>query len=142
MLCGLSQIILIYFKLTSLQDMNWELTLIPWHLIDIVGACSIYMYLSQLEESHPKTFKILISYLALTIALLEIFIYFFALHMNIPSSERTLGSSLFLTLIPVYAVIILSFGVFLYLLPGMCDPENETERRVPFLIVSYFIVFL
>lgn len=120
--------------------MNWELTLMPWHIFNLVGACSVYLYLRQLEESHPSTFKILVSYLSMVTALLEIFIYFFALHMNQSLLERDHSTTLFLILLPIYAVIILSFGIFLYLLPGMCDPENDTERRVPFLIVSYFIV--
>ena len=41
---------------------------------------------------------------------------------------------------PLFTVLLSSFGIFLYLLPGMCDPENNTDRRAPFLILSYFVI--
>jgi hypothetical protein len=35
---------------------------------------------------------------------------------------------------------VLSFSIFIFILPGISDPENFTERRVPFFIVTYFAV--
>lgn len=32
-------------------------------------------------------------------------------------------------------------GLFIYLLPGMYDPENGLDRRIPFLFMLYFLAF-
>ena len=33
------------------------------------------------------------------------------------------------------------FGVFLFLVPGLYDPENDINRRVPFIVCLYFMFF-
>ncbi len=48
----------------------------------------------------------------------------------------------FLRFLPLYIVLLTTFGIFLYLLPGMSDPEISTTKRIPFLILNYFIVLI
>lgn len=49
---------------------------------------------------------------------------------------------LFIKMLPLYGVILIVSSVFIYLLPGFCDPENNTEKRIPFLILSYLLMTL
>ena len=66
-------------------------------------------------------------------------IVFVALYMDMLKKDRSL---LFLRMLPFYGVLLIISSVFIYLLPGLCDPENETERRIPFLILSYLLMIL
>ena len=45
-------------------------------------------------------------------------------------------------MLPLYGVLLIFSSVFIYLLPGLCDPENHTEKRIPFLILSYLLMIL
>ena len=44
--------------------------------------------------------------------------------------------------LPFFVVIFNVAAIFIYLLPGLCDPENDTERRFPFLVLTYIFMFL
>lgn len=45
----------------------------------------------------------------------------------------------FLVVIPLYALLIVSFALFLYFLPGLCDPEVSAQRQpLAFIILTYF----
>ena len=43
---------------------------------------------------------------------------------------------------PIYASLVSSFSIFLYLLPGLCDPELNDTKRLPFVTLHHFIFAL
>lgn len=59
---------------------------------------------------------------------------------RILNHQVTTSLQCFLHLIPLYIVLLTSFGIFLYLLPGMCDPEIHSSRKLPFLVLFYFVM--
>lgn len=69
--------------------------------------------------------------------MLSLFYVILADSLNITKISTT---SRFIRFIPLYVVVISTFSIFLYLLPGLCDPEINQTKRLPFLMLNYFIL--
>lgn len=135
----LAFIILLYAKKTTLTQVDWYVVFIPVYIIALCISIIIYNFYCSLRSSHEKIFLRLRSHLLISVLLLFIFIYEFSFYLERHEESRL---KLFLALLPLYIVFLSVFGLFLYLLPGMCDPELNNSRKMPFLILLYFIICL
>jgi len=78
------------------------------------------------------------SHLVVCIALLMVFYWNIGDYLNNPASIKFMGRVI--RFVPLYLVWILSFWMFLYLLPGLCDPEVSSTKRMPFMTFNYMIM--
>lgn len=130
-------IVLLYTKKTTLHDLNWQIVFIPMYLLT-TGICYlIFKRYQNLRDTNYTVYKRLAFHLLFCMLCLYLTFYFIGRIMN---HQVTSQLSIFFHLIPLYMVLILTFGIYLYLLPGMCDLEFNITRKVPFLTLLYFIM--
>jgi hypothetical protein len=99
----------------------------------------LYFLITQLQDSHPKFFGYLKIQLVFSTLLTLAGIIFIDIYLDTPAQFR---QNLWIKTLPFFLVIFNVAAIFIYLLPGLCDPENETERRVPFLVLTYIFMIL
>lgn len=126
-------------KLSHILNISWLLAFVPFCLLLILISYQLYLYIYDVQESHPRFYKYLRLQLFFCFILFLAGIAFVGMYLDLPPSERDM---LFIKMLPLYGVILIISSVFIYLLPGFCDPENNTEKRIPFLILSYLLMTL
>ena len=136
----LALIILFYLKRTTLRTtMSWHLVSLPLYILMATTGFSIHKAYALIISSHTAFYNRLLTHLLSSIICLAIFVFQLCTYLD----DYYLASlRLFLVFLPLYLVLISTFGIFLYLLPGMCDPEINPSTRVPFLILNYMIIAL
>ena len=139
MLTILLQLILLYAKLKFLVTFSWLIVLLPSMFLLKFLTFYIYSYIRGLEDGHPRFYRYLRMQLFFAFILSYSGVIFVDLYLDTPVNQRNL---LFVKMLPFYGVLLIVSSIFIYLLPGLCDPENHTEKRVPFLILSYLLMLL
>ena len=97
----------------------------------------MYKLFKDLKETHTTEFHFMCFHLVASLIMLSAFFFMLSGYLDTPLSKR---HQLYLRFLPLFTVLFASFGIFLYLLPGMCDPETNTDKRIPLLILAYFII--
>lgn len=103
-------------------------------------AYKIHEVYLLLKSSHKDVYDKLYSHLATCTVLLSVFLICLANYLNYYPIIDFYGRLLRFS--PLYIVIFSTFAIFLYLLPGLSDPEINTTKRLPFLGLNYFIFFI
>ena len=96
----------------------------------------VCLEIKDLKDSHPIAFY---NFTGITAACGIIAVGFFLLCGNYLDTPITQRGRFVFVMIPLYIVLAILLGTFLYLLPGICDPENGTDKRLPFLVLLHFI---
>ena len=110
--------------------------MVPLHFVTLMTVVRAMDYYRQLKDSHRRTYNCLMAHAILSLVMLIVAIQGLASYLDSPMKER---HHLFLRLSPLLVVLLSFFGIFLYLLPGLCDPESQTDRRIPFQAFLYFL---
>lgn len=139
MFSSLVEIAMVNVKLNRILEISWLLVLIPFYLFLSLLSLQIYHYISGLREAHPRFFRYLRLQLFFCYVLSIAGTVFMGMYVDQPPKDRNM---LFIKMLPLYGVLLIVASVFIYLLPGLCDPENHTEKRIPFLMLSYLLMIL
>lgn len=133
MMSVLASLVIVYLKLTTLQNLDMHIVTLPffvmWALLGILTH-SFYR-LSLNNGDHQRLYHLLTLHLICTVACLYLFQFNFA-------SYQPLTDNLTLLLIPLYLILISYLAIFLYFLPGLCDPENE-DFCMAYLSLNYLM---
>ena len=90
-----------------------------------------------LKQTHKTIYDRLTTHLVTCAVLLSVFLLALANYLTYYSMIEINGRLFRFS--PLYGVILSTFGIFLYMLPGLSDPEINTSKRVPFLAFNYFV---
>jgi hypothetical protein len=137
MLSVLAFLILLYLKRTGMYKLTWTTISLPLYIVIITLGIKVYQHYLKLKDSpHFNMYKLLTAHLIFAIFCLFLAIHGLTTYLDLKYQSLL---SLFLRLMPLYLILVSSFCIFLYILPGMLDPEIQADRRVPFTIFLYFI---
>lgn len=136
MFLTLGFLILFYLKLSDQLHIKWIWVFLPLSYFIKVIATKAYFYISPLKDSHKQAYQFLVTLLVIEAILLIVFAELFASYLDQPFRYE---NKLALYMIPLELILLSTFVLFVYLLPGLCDPENNVDRRCPFLIMLYYL---
>ena len=128
--------ILLYLKLTDQIHFKWIYVFLPLSYFIKVIATESYFYFSPLRKSHKTAFRFFLVLLIVEALLLIVFVTLLATYLDHPEKYKGYLSLIF---IPLLVILLSTFALYLYLLPGMLDPETNMDRRHPFLAMIYYL---
>jgi hypothetical protein len=134
----LVSVLLVYFKLDYHTELNWVVAFSGFYVSIAIITYSCIAFFKSLEMSYPEIYNGIRLGLLTTGLFLVIFTSLMAAYLNQSKFKQT-NIKLYQVMMPLFVALISSFGIFLFLLPGMYDPENGIEKRVPFLVMLYYI---
>ena len=138
MMAILSFILLIYIKKSSMNLLlSWSTVIFPLQCLTFLVALKVHETYKLLKQTHKIIYDRLTTHLVICTVLLGVFLSALANYLTYYSMIEIDGRLTRFS--PLYVVIFSTFGIFLYLLPGLSDPEINTSKRVPFLAFNYFL---
>mmetsp|Transcript_38116 Transcript_38116/g.27699 ORF Transcript_38116/g.27699 Transcript_38116/m.27699 type:complete len:212 (+) Transcript_38116:639-1274(+) len=96
-----------------------------------------YKYYHTLRESHRTIHNRLLVHLVVSWITLMATLFMFTIW-----KENRMDDGFWIVFLPLEIFIISALSMFLYMLPGLLDPENLIERRYLFYFAMYMIAFL
>lgn len=109
------------------MTLSWTCLCISWY----------YRYYETLRESHTVIHNRLFIHLICSWVLLVIFFLMYAYWREIKYGDKT-----WVVLLPAEIFFISLICMFMYMLPGLLDPENLIDRRVLFYFIMYTVAAL
>ncbi|CDW73653.1 UNKNOWN [Stylonychia lemnae] len=119
------------------QSPDWQNVFLPLQAFTFLFAFQLFNWYESLKRTHETIYRRLNMHLIMTVVMLSIFYLLLADCLNF-THISVIGR--LIRFIPVYIVALSTFSIFMYLLPGLCDPEINRTKRLPFLMMNYFVV--
>lgn len=112
----------------------------PLYLVELLAFYSALKYLTPLASSYLRVYRALRSALLVALFFGLIFLSTGSYYLD-QKEEKNNKVTIAAVAVPYFVSLLTLVAIFVYLLPGLYDPENNIEKRVPFLIMLHFLNF-